>query len=194
MEYNFNDLSPDGSIEAIHAPTRIALTTTVIVLRSNPDSHTEILLVNPNPDTWNTWMFPYTSMIIPFHGAPPKTTKELAAVLRGIRDVRSADLSLLEARISLQLGIEGVEITPASAYDNFSLKYSQSAASWTAYIFMYHLAYLLQEAGQPSIEFHWVRLDNPEIERLKSDPHLQGRSVAGNVVEILTSDWLRRLG
>src|SRR4051812_43965993 len=65
------DLGDDRPIVSeASIPTRAALTTVGIFIRSSQDNRPNrtILLCNPHPDTWNTWMFPYSSRTLDVEG------------------------------------------------------------------------------------------------------------------------------
>lgn len=117
-------------------PQRFALSFVVV-----PTRGTTITLVNPHPDTWNTWMFPYGGARL-----------ELAAVARCVsntEDLQSELERLVEKyredyQASAVVELERYFVTPPDVTDlrpffrTFSLKYSKTSKSWTAYRFSYH--------------------------------------------------------
>ena len=58
-----DDLSR-GLIPKESLPKRVALTATGIVVRRQADATTDIMLCNPHPDSWNSWMLPYGSLAL----------------------------------------------------------------------------------------------------------------------------------
>jgi len=166
-------------------PQRIALTATAVVTRTRGQT-VQLLLCNPHPESWNTWMLPYGSVVVEIADIPLGTTFEgLIAHMQAARQRESAayeDTAFSEA--SRLAGMAGHEFRQVDSMSNYSLKFSKSAGLWTAYSFAYHIA-RTGESANPSVEAVWLSIDEELIDHLLQELQFEGHSVADNVAAIL---------
>jgi hypothetical protein len=140
-------------------------------------------------------MFPYASVTNKFEGQRAATTRDLATMLRAVwaGDQKRVRRELVD-QITAQMGSEMVSVSHEVVHESFSLKYSKSSSSWTAYLFLYHRGTLNDPGATLAVESVWVRLRSVDIQRLTADPTINGRPVAGNVISILDSEFVKALG
>lgn len=193
-EYNWAKGSKEGtSVPPRHTPTRAALTAVGVITRA--DKRSELLLVNPHPDTWDSWMLPYASMTLPFELSDDQVT--LSAIERALGDLIADHGDAYEKNALEELGKAVGDTALAFAerpiFENFSLKYSKSAEVWTAYAFRYHAAEA--ESLQPTIDCVWIPLTAERIAELASAARVDGKEVAGNVLALLEdSESMQKMG
>jgi hypothetical protein len=177
-------------------PRRFALTGPQIVIKKATG---EMLLVDPHAaGTWETWMFPYASLILTRDEIQKKsggknatilsisaasTFGELATALRQLRGTLIEDYkAAIETGVNnvlpqLQDGWNG-----PSVYRNYSLKFSKTSECYTAYLFDYCLNVLTAiQIEKPHI---WIDPRNLQSHLVKEQT-LNGRQVSSNVAEAL---------
>lgn len=146
-------------------------------------------------------MFPYASLILTAEEVVEKcksygadspaivsltaksTFGELSAALRQLRDMLSTEYkAAIDAGVNNVLPqLQGGWNSP-SAYVNYSLKFSKTSNSYTAYIFDYCLN--LVEDIEVELPHLWI--DPRKLQtHLKTERTLEGRQVSSNVVEAL---------
>jgi hypothetical protein len=134
-------------------PNRLAITAPQVI--THPDHLTRALLIDPHPaGTWETWMFPYASLILDNEmmeaAASAKERPRFLSLKPGdtLKDVAEAlhDVRLLyrdEYQAALSEGLNNVLPDLIGTwhgqqfYENYSLKYSNTSHSYTAYLFVY---------------------------------------------------------
>lgn len=159
-----------------------------------------ILLVDPHPPgTWETWMFPYASLVLSGAEIGRLCGNEVKFLQLGEGDslAEVAD-SLVQLRTRLApeyrraLSVGYNNVLPhlrdswggESVYRNFSLKFSNTSNSYTAYVFDYHRTE--QPAGlRLPVPHVWVRIDEFAGRRIDGGYRYQGRKVSSNVAEVL---------
>ena len=200
-DYSWDDQSPimEESIGGDALPSRFALTAPQVVIR---EATNEMLLVDPHAaGTWETWMFPYASLILTtedikekcesYKTEPPailsitakSTFGELAAALGQLRSILSE-----EYRAAIDAGVNNVlpqlqsGWSSPSVYVNYSLKFSKTSECYTAYLFDYCLN-LLKDI---SVDLPHLWIDPRKLQtHLEKEQTLEGRQVSSNVVEAL---------
>jgi len=186
-EYNWSKKTLEaGLVPQESLPKRIALTATGIVLKNASENKKELLVCNPHPDTWNSWMLPYGSLIIEANLIEGAITFE--ELTKSIEKLCQENFPKYESSALMQIqnmtGINSSEFVLNGDLTNFSLKYSQSANVWTAYCFMYHVSTNGNEI-KPTVQTHWLPLDTNSINEVKSTKMLSNLKVAENIFPIL---------
>jgi hypothetical protein len=193
-DYSWDGSSADEEVDGSAIPRRFALTAPQVVMRGSG----EILLIDPHAaGTWETWMFPYASLVLDddevrsalaVHGIADHPTLGLATglTLHGLAGALGrlrTDLRV-EYDKAIADGVNNViphlieKKEPRSFYENYSLKYSKSSNSYTAYDFEYFLnRWEPEDLRVPHI---WV--DPAEVVALTGDV-LRGKAISSNVVE-----------
>ncbi|RKF05357.1 hypothetical protein DEM25_017390 [Oceaniradius stylonematis] len=166
-------------------PEEIALTATCIYIsRGRPE---KLLICNPSPDTWNSWMFPYGSQKMP-------STPDLTLSGRSYFEVEDAvaRLSSGETEFHKRLSKLGemsghpTGIQFQTLYTSFEFKTSKSSGLRTLYVFEYLIAKVDHEF-EPAVEGVWVRADGYSSTRNEIDALAEKRDMAveGNVFDAL---------
>lgn len=180
-------------------PRRVALTAPRLV--TDADDPERILLVDPHPPgTWDTWMFPYRSLVLSAAEVRKRWGDEerflhlaegdsLVAVSESLlrlweRQGRECQDAVAVANTDLLLQMRSAEGSSAPVYRNFSLKFSATSTSYTAYLFDYHHT-VLPAGSRLTVPHIWVRIDEFVGRRVDSGFSLQGRTVSSNVPEAL---------
>lgn len=172
---------PDESL-----PKRIALTATGVVTKMQPDGTIVLLLCNPHPDSWNSWMLPYGSLVLDVETVSENLTfGKLGEYMENMRMQHIGNYEKRALSQVLQLvGLQRARFTLEPRLSNFSLKYSKSANVWTAYCFNYHLS-LEGESAKPECQVTWLMLKDENLYSVVKDGTLQGLPVADNVLSLL---------
>ncbi|MFB6772073.1 hypothetical protein [Streptomyces sp. NPDC056337] len=188
----------DERLEADILPLRFALTAPQVVVNSAK----QILVVDPHPTgTWDTWMFPYASLILTREelaadrAAPDAGTRAILSIAAGstLREL-SAGLGALRVGrqddyvAAIQTGVNNVIAdlngtwngTPF--YTNYSLKFSKTSNSYTAYEF----SYFLNHVTTLDLNIPHVWIDAGQLaEELRTSEAPFGRKVSSNVADAL---------
>lgn len=188
----------DQRLGAAILPMRYALTAPQVVVNSAK----QILVVDPHPaGTWDTWMFPYASLILTREelssgqgdleaGVRPildvaegSTFRELSEALGSLRVGRQDDYVS-----AIQTGVNNVIVdlngtwSGTPFYTNYSLKFSKTSDSYTAYEFSYFLnSVTTLDLDIPHVWIEPARL----AEELKASETPFGRKVSSNVADAL---------
>lgn len=142
--YSWNLLGSASSVNAEDAPpaglelSRYALSFLLVPVTFDP--HASLTVVNPHPESWNTYMFPYGGVRIEDETtALPATFKEISNRLHALIGSRRRDYFESASR-ELSETFDSIpdldNLVPV--YRNYSLKFSASAEMWTAYMFTYY--------------------------------------------------------
>lgn len=192
QDYSWDDLADPRTIGSESVPVRFALTAPVVVRREDGD----VLLIDPHPPgTWDTWMFPYASLVLTLDqvikaGVPsthPVLTlsgdSTLGELGRALIDLRAALKEQYESAVS-----EGINsVLPELHYsdwdqvicENFSLKFSPTSGVYTAYLFQY----IAQAATpRPTIPTRWLSV--AELAVLTPESAIDGRKISSNVLDV----------
>jgi|GEM_PF-2661774 len=187
---NFNWNKNEDSNEIIPKecfPNRIALTATGVVMQLDVNNEKQILLCNPHPDTWNTWMLPYGSLILDVKIS--ENNLSLTALSEIIASNLKENFSNYEENAILQIrqltGLKDADFSFKDNLTNYSLKFSQSANVWTAYCFMYHISNDGNKIN-PTCQTTWLNINDKIISELKVKGTLDGLKVAENVLPVLS--------
>ena len=178
-------------------PGRAALTAPQLV--THPDDPALILLVDPHPPgTWETWMFPYASLVLSAADIRRRGGGEAEFLRLGEGDslatvaeslVRLRERLWREYRDALSAGYNNVlphlrdSWQGEPVYRNFSLKFSNTSNSYTAYVFDYHRTEWPAGRSVP-VPHVWVRVDE-FAGRGAEGLRFQDRKVSSNVPEVL---------
>ena len=179
-------------------PGRAALTAPLLV--THPDDSAQILLVDPHPPgTWETWMFPYASMVLSAAdirlrcGGKVEFLRLVAGdTLATVADsvVRLRERLWPEYQDALATGYNNVlphlrdSWGGEPVYRNFSLKFSNTSNSYTAYVFDYHRTVWTAGRRLP-VPHVWVRIDEFAGRRVDGGFRFRDRKVSSNVPEVL---------
>ena len=142
-------------------------------------------------------MFPYASLVLTAEdlaeGASGDrlngrdyTFAELANFLRGIRTSRETQYrESIKKEVNNVLPDIGEGWTNEPFFENYSLKFSKTSNSFTAYVFEYHRS---QQDRNLSIDFPhlWVPVEGA-LQWLDKQENLAGRSVSSNVTDLFSS-------
>lgn len=186
-EWTPSERPANGLIPEDECPTRLAATIALLV----PSRSTgQLLLVNPHPDSWNNWQFPYASIAsdVP-DGTDVESFEQLETALRAVTDLSSHDaLRQAESAVAGQLGT-GVSVTGGPATETFALRFSKTASVWTGYRFAY-LVGAVSDVTAVEHATHW--LDVPQ-EPTGVAPEVEGLPLSDNVAAVLFENG-RNLG
>lgn len=191
-DYAWDNRVDSTKISADSMPQRFALTAPIVAT----DGSKRILLIDPHPTgTWDTWMFPYASLVLTReelreHGVPAHheifrsgstTLGELSSALADLRDELFD-----EYRRAIELGINAVMPglsygTSGSFYENYSLKYSHTSGVFTAYVFQY--SFYNGPLSEVPVPHLWV--DPAELLGHENGSTIEGRLVSSNVVDAI---------
>ncbi|HBB18400.1 MAG TPA: hypothetical protein DCZ97_15895 [Syntrophus sp. (in: bacteria)] len=176
-------------------PARVALTATgVVTKRPSQGSGVHLLLCNPHPDSWNSWMLPYGSLAVePSDLEVGVTFGVLAAIME---DLRNREAGSYEAKALAEVkklaGMADYGFRLEEALANFSLKFSKSANVWTAYCFAYHISQDGEKA-KPSVQATWLSLDDKTVKDVLNSKQFNGLAVADNVLALLQNNKMLNL-
>ena len=194
-DYTWN---ADGSLDDEFVPVelvprRFAFAAPQCIVREDG----ALLLVDPHEvGTWMTWMFPYASLVLDgtdgriastvardVEDAESLTFGDISEVLARLRETVRADYSAA-IRSEMNNVVAGIRRgwVGAPFAENFSLKFSKTSKSYTAYAFEY---YRLDVDGLSTDVPHlWVPLDDAR-RYLGDQSRLQDRSVSSNVWDVV---------
>jgi hypothetical protein len=199
-DYTWDATTPDMldvRLTAETMPNRVALTAPQLIMEPTTAN---LLLVDPHPPgTWDTWMLPYASLILTLAEiqakaasrghedllflrlSPGDTLWDLGHALRELRQV-----FLTEYRAALRESLNNVipdlngSWNGTPVYENYSLKFSDTSQSYTAYLFSYYrLDSRVEVTGLPHI---WIQ---PSRIKAKEDAPVHGKKIASNVLDVL---------
>ena len=128
----------DDAVPADVEVSRFALSFLLVPVSIGADPR--LTIVNPHPDSWNTFMFPYGGIRVDDPTPPGYTSLgDLSSRLDELVRTRREDYLVSAGRElgSLFAGVPDLR-TLVPVYRNYSLKFSASAKVWTAYVFTYH--------------------------------------------------------
>lgn len=148
-----DDLVPVVTRENV--PRRLAWTATCLFFGEK--KRDELLLCNPHPESWNTWMLPYGSTSIElseddFLEGMRKSEVEVAA--RKQVALASNFEKLIPAM--LEMGGTDDDVRLRNFAELYEIKFSASANMWTLYNFFYYFSYVREAA--PSVQYRWIHL------------------------------------
>ena len=200
-DFSWDSQSPlnDELIDESALPQRFALTAPQVVMKTGSKV---ILLVDPHvAGTWETWMFPYASLILTLDQVKAKcindhiekldvlrlssrsTFRDLSVALRQLRAVFSSDYSA-----AIRSGVNNVlpqlqdGWSSETFYENYSLKFSKTSNSYTAYDFDYCINRVINiDLQLPHV---WIS-PNALQTHLAQSQSFEGRPVSSNVIEAL---------
>ncbi|MEU1444269.1 hypothetical protein [Streptomyces mirabilis] len=179
-------------------PMRYALTAPQVVVNNAK----QILVVDPHPaGTWDTWMFPYASLILtreelladrPAQDAGTRaildltegsTFRELSGALGALRVGRQDDyVSAIQAGVNNVIADLNGTWNGTPFYTNYSLKFSKTSNSYTAYEF----SYFLNQVTTLDLDIPHVWIEAGRLaEELKASDAPFGRKVSSNVADAL---------
>ncbi|MEU5099379.1 hypothetical protein [Streptomyces sp. NPDC020996] len=188
----------DERLDAAVVPQRYALTAPQVVVNSAK----QILVVDPHPaGTWDTWMFPYASLILtrdelaaapdgPDDGSRPILALTEGSTFRALSDaLEQLRVGRQDAYVSaIQTGVNNVIAdlngtwSGTPFYTNYSLKFSKTSNSYTAYEF----SYFLNRVAALDLELPHVWIEPSRLaEELARSETPFGRKVSSNVADAL---------
>ncbi|MER6638678.1 hypothetical protein [Streptomyces microflavus] len=190
----------DDRLNAAVVPQRYALTAPQVVVNSAK----EILVVDPHPaGTWDTWMFPYASLILtraelaaapdgPDDGTRPVLAIEEGSTFRALSEaLGQLRVGRQEAYVSaIRTGVNNVIAdlngtwSGRPFYTNYSLKFSRTSNSYTAYEFSYFLNHVT--ALDLDLPHVWIEPSRLAEELDRSETPF-GRKVSSNVADALAA-------
>jgi len=154
-DYTWDELDDWARSTRLHRdeiPRRVAMTAPQLV--TDADDPERILLVDPHPPgTWETWMFPYASLVLSAADIRRRCGDEVDFLRLAEGDsLARVSESLVQLRERLRpeygraLSVGYNNVLPHlrdswrgdPVYRNFSLKFSKTSDSYTAYVFDYH--------------------------------------------------------
>ncbi|MGW7366442.1 hypothetical protein ACWGI8_24155 [Streptomyces sp. NPDC054841] len=188
----------DECLSADVVPMRYALTAPQVVVNGDK----QILIVDPHAaGTWDTWMFPYASLILTREqlaegpdgqGAGDRgilavsegtTFRELSEALGALRRGRQDEyVSAIQAGVNNVITDLNGTWSGSEFYTNYSLKFSKTSNSYTAYEFSYFLNRVVTLS--PDIPHMWIEPQLLSAELENSDTPF-GRKVSSNVIDAL---------
>lgn len=172
---------------------RFAITAPQCVVRANES----LLVVDPHPEgTWKNWMFPYASLVLSdaelldqyakigltcpsLEWHEGRTFNDLSALLTQVRnDLADAYSQAIREEVNNVLPGIGPAWKGAPFYENFSLKFSKTSNSFTAYVFQY----FRNDVDELHVELPalWVPIDEI-LDTLSASAEIDGRTVSSNV-------------
>jgi hypothetical protein len=200
-DYTWDERDDWPNTTALHRdeiPRRAALTAPQII--SDADDPGLILLVDPHPPgTWETWMFPYASLVLSAADIRWRCGQDEKFLRLGEGDtlgVVSESLVQLRERLlpqyrdALSVGYNNViphlrdSWRGDPVYRNFSLKFSNTSDSYTAYVFDYYRTTLPAGRRLP-VPHVWVRVDEFAGRRVDGHFRFRDHKVSSNVPEVL---------
>lgn len=177
---------PEGTLDT-RVPGRFAFT----CVFETEDSDQRILVVDPHPQgSWHQWMLPYASYVISIEDdhlgdtidlRPESSFAHLQNAIEGLLGRRRA-----EYEQAVTLGVNNVvrDLQYSLASEvlglNYSLKFSKTSNSYTAYRFEYRRATI--PASPAHLPFMWLTAQ--EI-RAAGSGTINDRPLASNVVDIV---------
>ncbi|WP_461046774.1 hypothetical protein [Terrabacter koreensis] len=171
-------------------PARFALTAPQCIYRAGG---AELLVVDPHPSgNWLSWMFPYASLVLTGDELQERGVPDLPKVLTfsALADYMKQARSMLESEYERNVEAEVNNIVSgirdgwkASAFfENYSLKFSKTSNSFTAYLFEYRRSDL--DDLQVDLPHLWIPTAQAE-DFLKDPSKLEGRTVSSNVLDLV---------
>ncbi len=187
-EYSWRkeDESSKTNVPVESFPKRVALTATGVITNRQTVGKTTLLLCNPHPDTWNSWMLPYGSLAIDVEAVDQTMSfGKLAEYMEKLREenIENYERKAL-AQVCQLVGLQQERFDYEPNLSNFSLKFSKSANVWTAYCFAYHI-YREGQSAKPNVQATWLTLNDEKVTSLVKDGMLDGLAVADNVLSLL---------
>ena len=188
-----NDLSATNTIIEEAIPNRATLAETNLIFNENG----EILLIDPHAaGTWETWMFPYSSLILPTDLLADEYPSAEFLRLKGssvLDNVANALEQILvqyneKYKIALKEGINQVipELVDANGEIvsvDYSLKFSKTSNSYTAYRF--EGKKIIANAQSLTVKVPHIWLSPSIIKNLQDEEKISGKAVAKNVKETI---------
>jgi hypothetical protein len=149
-------------------------------------SQDQLLLVNPHPDTWNNWQFPYAALASSVsEDTSCSSFERLEKALRDVADLSSQKiLGDAEKEITEQLGTS-VSVTGKLATESYALRFSQSADVWTGYRFAYVVG-AIHDPDSVKHATHWIDIPHAAPGNIPSS--VQGVVLSDNVASVLFKD------
>jgi hypothetical protein len=180
------DLSDHNSIlDTSIVPIRAVMTLTGVFTR-RMEGMDCVLLCNPHPETWNTWMFPYASRVVDPQGAFV-AGMDCADVVAVLKSLWSTNPSVFEATAAEVIAMVGGKSKTESFlfHEDYAIRYSKSANCWSAYDFHYYSFANAEVIEDNAIEQAWVRLNGSISQELYNLYQTSRKNVSANVVEFL---------
>lgn len=194
-DFNWTPAKDNFINESIKAsvPNRATLAETDIIINENK----EILLVDPHSSgTWETWMFPYASLILPVDRLQEENS-DLAflflnedSLLSDVSDAMDEIMKIYqdEYQQALKEGVnqlipELVDADGEIASIDYSLKYSKTSNSYTAYRFEGKKIFVKREDLNISIPYIWI--SKADVISTGDDEKFSGKLIAKNVKETI---------
>lgn len=194
-DFNWTPANNNYSHETIKAaiPNRATLAETDIIINEN----NEILLVDPHSSgTWETWMFPYASLILPIDRLQVENPNLAFLLLNEdsmLRDVSNAMDEIMEKyqneyRQALKDGVnqlipELVNVNGEIVSIDYSLKFSKTSDSYTAYRFDGKKILVRKRELNISIPHVWI--SKADIINVGDNEKIEGKLIAKNVKETI---------
>lgn len=171
------------------APEDMALTATAIPIRRSK-SELEIMLCNPSPDSWNSWMFPYGSQKFRTEPTTNFAAMTLIDVENFVDELSGATEDQKSERLDGLASMLGTNSCDLKKFETvFEAKISKSSNKLTMYVFEYYY-FIINEPLVPEIEFAWIGLgdfaQDPE-KAVRDFSTAKSMSVEPNVYEALSS-------
>jgi hypothetical protein len=200
-DFSWDEKSPlnEEFIPTAAIPKRFALTAPQVAMKIGSN---EVLLIDPHATgTWETWMFPYASLILTCAEVEAKCTRDRinqAAVLKLSSQSTFRNISIALKQLRKIFASEYTDAIGAGVnnvlpqlqggwngkafYENYSLKFSKTSMSYTAYAFDYYINTVVDiDLALPHV---WV--DPKQLQaHLKDNQSFEGRAVSTNVVEAI---------
>lgn len=194
-DFNWTPANGNFVNEAIKTslPNRATLAETNIIINEMG----EVLLVDPHSSgTWETWMFPYSSLILSIDRLQSENPKLDFLTLNAnsmLSDVSNAMDEIMETyqdeyKQALKDGVnqlipELVDADGEIVSIDYSLKFSQTSNSYTAYRFDGKRIPIKREKLNITIPYIWISKE--KIISIGDNEKLEGKLVAKNVKETI---------
>jgi hypothetical protein len=184
-------VSPHDAVPEGVKVERFALSYILMPFRNYP--RRSITVINPHPDTWNSFMFPYGGLRLEdTQAASGVTTFEaLSASLNALvrNNLEDYVAGARDELLAYYSDIPDLYETPP-AFRNYSLKFSKSAQQWTAYIFTYHTCgeHLLTASG---LAHSKIYMTSESVQSALQAGKIEGVTLEENVVAFLRSNVIR---
>ena len=162
--------------------------TSIVLLRAPSQGHTHnLLLVNPTPRQWDDWQLPYASKDydVLSDDSDGSTINELIDIVSSQTGHVNATTAEIVDHVS---DLIGSQVQPDSVipikYENYSLKFSQSACVYSFYQFTYMLLTLVEQC-KCEILHSWMPLNKDQVKKVSYMREFDGRKLAGNIIDLL---------
>ncbi|MCP4650473.1 MAG: hypothetical protein GY853_10390 [PVC group bacterium] len=192
QDYVWEKNQIDEKIPVEIIPTRIAIAALAVFL-SNDEEKRKLLIANPHPESWNSWMLPYGSIIIDNSKLCNNdiTFIELESIL-DITKVENINKLTSESNMQINQYFEEdiFHLPRTSELINYSLKYSKSSNKWTAYSFNYYMINL-NEIVNPKCAFEWISLAGSNISQIVNAGKYKDVKLESNLQYLLKTKYFQ---